>query len=35
MATVTSARGRAETAPQTISPLPAAAPRRTQAGSRR
>ena len=35
MATVTSARGRPETAPQTISPLPAAAPRRTQAGSRR
>ena len=34
-ATVTSARGRPETAPQTISPLPAAAPRRTQAGSRR
>jgi NAD(P)H-flavin reductase/ferredoxin len=35
MATVTSARGRPETAPQTISPLPAAAPRRTQAGARR
>jgi hypothetical protein len=35
MATVTSARGRPETAPQTIAPLPAAAPRRTQAGSRR
>jgi NAD(P)H-flavin reductase/ferredoxin len=35
MAAVTSARGRPETAPQTISPLPAAAPRRTQAGSRR
>jgi NAD(P)H-flavin reductase/ferredoxin len=35
MATVTSARGRPETVPQTISPLPAAAPRRTQAGSRR
>jgi NAD(P)H-flavin reductase/ferredoxin len=35
MATITSARGRPETAPQTIAPLPAAAPRRTQAGSRR
>jgi 3-phenylpropionate/trans-cinnamate dioxygenase ferredoxin reductase subunit len=35
IATVTSARGRPEAAPQAISPLPAAAPRRTQAGSRR
>ena len=35
MATVTSARARLDTAPQTISPLPAAAPRRTQAGARR
>jgi 3-phenylpropionate/trans-cinnamate dioxygenase ferredoxin reductase subunit len=35
MATVTSARGRPEATPQIISPLPAAAPRRTQAGSRR
>ena len=35
MASLAPARGRPETAPQTISPLPAAAPRRTQAGSRR
>jgi hypothetical protein len=35
MATVASARGRAEISSKTASPLPAAAPRRTQAGSRR
>ena len=35
MATVAPPRGRPETASQTISPLPAAAPRRTQAGLRR
>ena len=35
MATVASARGRAEISPKTATPLPAAAPRRTQAGSRR
>jgi 3-phenylpropionate/trans-cinnamate dioxygenase ferredoxin reductase subunit len=35
MAIVASARGRPETPPKTASPLPAAAPRRTQAGSRR
>jgi NAD(P)H-flavin reductase/ferredoxin len=35
MATVVSARGRADPLPQTITPLPAAAPRRSQAGSRR
>jgi 3-phenylpropionate/trans-cinnamate dioxygenase ferredoxin reductase subunit len=35
MATVASARGRPEATPKIASPLPAAAPRRTQAGSRR
>jgi 3-phenylpropionate/trans-cinnamate dioxygenase ferredoxin reductase subunit len=35
MASLASARGRPETTPKTASPLPAAAPRRTQAGSRR
>ena len=35
MATVALTRGRAEISPKTASPLPAAAPRRTQAGSRR
>jgi 3-phenylpropionate/trans-cinnamate dioxygenase ferredoxin reductase subunit len=35
MASLASARGRPETTPQTASPLPAAASRRTQAGSRR